>query len=915
MKSFIKCCAVILLFSFAGFAVLAQDEPPTPPAGGRFGQGRGGAAQSQLPRPYDQVITANAKTMNGVFITHEVKNRTTGVTNYYFEIPASELNKDFLWMSFIAKTTLGVGYGGDYSSDHVVRWERHDNTILLRSVLYNIVADPSKPISRAVQASNEDTIVMAFPIAAFGPNDSAVIDVSRLFLTEVPEFSPRQRLRANAMDASRSYINQILTFPTNVETEVTQTYTARPQEPGEGRGGPPAPTPANRFLPQGMEGPSGTVVMHYSMLKLPENPMMPRLFDDRVGYFTINQEDFGRDAQKAVRRTYITRWRLEKKNPSAEVSDPVKPIVYYIDPATPEKWRPFVRKGIESWQPAFLKAGFTNAIIAKDAPTKEEDPNWSPQDLRNSIIRWLPSTVENSVGPSITDPRTGEILNADVEIFHNVMNLARNWYFVQAGPLDPRADKLPLPDDLMGRLIEYVVAHEVGHTLGFQHNMKSSSLYTIAEIRDPKWVHQNGHVATLMDYSRFNYVAQPGDHIALEDLVPKIGPYDIWATHWGYAPISNAHSPDEEKPTLDKWSAEQDKVPYYRFSTDNANGSDPGENTEAVGDADAVTATKLGMMNLQRVMDTMLVKATTAKPGETYEDLDEIYGAILGQWVLEMGHVAVIVGGVESQDKHVGQTGPQFTPTSRDRQLAAVHFLNEEAFHTPTFLIHPEVSRMFEPDGVMARIRTSQLSVLNRLLQDQRIQRMIEIQAQDGDNAYAPTEFLSDVRHGIWSELADPSVSVDAYRRNLQDGYIEELAVKINERTAGMSDVRALLRAELETLSGEINDALPKSKDAATHAHLEAAKDNIAMALDPKIPFEPETAAAVRRGARGSNDGAASGNSFGYYGNGPFGGSVLVEPDGSTTIRGAEIFDADPESLGCWPDYSIMDPNTSGSRH
>ena len=304
--------------------------------------------------------------------------------------------------------------------------------------------------------------------------------------------------------------------------------------------------------------------------------------------------DYSRDDYKAERVRYIARWRLEKKDPNAAVSEPVKPIVYYIDAATPVKWVPWLMKGVEDWNVAFEAAGFKNAIIAKKAPTPQEDPDWSPEDVRNSVIRWLPSTVENASGPHISDPRTGEILNADIQFYHNVMNLARDWYFVQVGPLDPRAQKLPLPDDLMGRLLEYVVAHEVGHTLGFQHNMKASSMYPADKVRDKNFVQTMGHTPSIMDYSRFNYVAQPEDGIDPADLIPRIGPYDIWATHWGYAPIPDAKKSDDEKATLDKWAREQDDKPWLRFSTSNSNGADPGEETEAVGDADACQIHRAG---------------------------------------------------------------------------------------------------------------------------------------------------------------------------------------------------------------------------------------------------------------------------------------------------------------------------------
>jgi hypothetical protein len=586
-------------------------------------------------------------------------------------------------------------------------------------------------------------------------------------------------------------------------------------------------------------------------VKLPENPMMPRLFDERVGYFTVQQYDYGRDEHRAQRRRYIARWRLEKKDPAAALSEPIKPIVYYVDPATPAKWVPFIKRGIESWQPAFEEAGFKNAILAKDAPTKEQDPDWSPEDARYSVIRWLPSTTENASGPHVSDPRTGEILESDIQFHHNVMNLVRDWYFVQVGPLDPRAAKLPLPDDLMGRLIEYVAAHEVGHTLGFQHNMKASSMYAPEKIRDAAWVKKMGHTPTLMDYSRFNYVAQPEDRIDPEDLIPRIGPYDKWATMWGYKPIPGAKTADDEKKTLDEWARAQDATPWLRFSTVDSGGADPGELTEAVGDADAVRSTAMGLKNLERVAN-MLLTATT-KSGEPYDDLEEMYGRLLGQWVLEMNHVAAVVGGVASQQKVYGQDGLRFVPIPRERQRAAVEFLSAHAFTAPMFVVKPEILRRIEPAGTLERIRTSQLRVLTTVMTDARINRLAEQEAIDGAAAYKPSEFFTDVRRAIWSEIEATAVRVDPYRRNLQRAYLDLVNEKINGRLASSGESRPLARLEIRALDTAVRAAMPRTTDRVTRAHLQDVRDQIGRILDPKFapPATPTLALPIIIGADG----------------------------------------------------------------
>jgi Met-zincin/Domain of unknown function (DUF5117)/Domain of unknown function (DUF5118) len=844
--------------------LLAQDEPPQQaPAGGGFG-GRGGggaAAANPDPQPYDRVITKDAKTTKGLFTVHQIKER------YYYEIPKSELGREFLWNTQIAKNAAGTGYGGSQVADKVVRWDLKGNRVLLSEVDFSITADPRQPIAAAVKAANNDAIIMSFPVAAFAKDGAPVIEVTRLFTSDVQEFSARQRLGATAIDASRTFIERISPYPENLETEVTVTYTRSAGglgATGGGRGG--------GGLGGGQMRPgSATVVIHHSLVKLPEHPMMPRTFDERVGYFTTSTMDFSHDDYKAERVRYIARWRLEKKDPSAALSEPVKPIVYYIDSATPEKWRKWLIKGVEDWNEAFAAAGFKNAIIGKLAPTPEQDPEWSPEDVRHSVIRWLPSTVENASGPHISDPRTGEILNADIQFYHNVMVLARDWYFTQVGPLDPRAQKLPLPDDLMGRLLEYVVCHEVGHTIGFQHNMKASSMYPFDKIRDKEWVHKMGHTPSIMDYSRFNYVAQPEDGIPAEDLIPRIGPYDIWATKWGYSPLPNAKTSDEEKPTLDKWAREQDDKPWLRFSTANSAGADPGEETEAVGDADSVKATALGVKNLQRVAK-MLMSATAWKEGNTYEDLSELYGRMVGQWTTEMTHVAGIPGGLNSQEKVVGQEGRIFSLIPKDKQREAVAFLLSSAFVTPQWMIDEEILRRIEPVGAIERIHTAQNRILTALLNSAKFARLMEQETLDGNLAYSPDEFLASVRKGIWKELDAPQVKIDTYRRELQRSYLQLVNTKLNPppaaaaapafpqqeggrgavRPPSSGDEKPLYRAELKALSAGIAAALAKTTDHDTKAHLEASRDEIARILDPK--FAPAAGAtATPGGGRGGD--------------------------------------------------------------
>ncbi|NJD08902.1 MAG: zinc-dependent metalloprotease [Gemmatimonadetes bacterium] len=798
----------------------------------RQGPGGGAAAAAPRPRPYERVITQEAQTKRGLFIVHRVGERL------YFEIPRKELSKDQLAIGRYARaaaptggTTGGFGsYGGDRFVTRTLRWDRSGNRIILRSPSYTIVADSTLPIFQAVQNSNYPPIIGVFNVESWGPDSAAVIEVTRLFTTAIPELQAIQ----GTIDAQRSFIERTLAFPDNVEIEATQTGTA---QAAGGQGAAAAPGAGPR--------PAQSVLAHWSIVRLPENPMMPRVNDERVGYFSDQIVDFGHDQHRAATRRYITRYRLECSDRRVgDLCYPVKPITYYVDPATPDWLKPYVRNAIVEWQSAFEKAGFKDGIVAADAP---KDPDWSPEDVRHTLIRWLPSAVENAVGPNVHDPRTGEILNGSVQLFHNVMNLQRSWYFTQVSPLDPRAQTLPMPDSLMGRLVHFVVTHEIGHTIGLQHDHLGSSLYPVDSLRSRTWVAKLGHSPSIMDYSRFNYVAQPEDSIALKDLVPRVGPYDEYAIMWGYKPIPAAKTPDAEKPTLEQWARMQDTIPWYRFSAGNAYGN-TGTLNEAVGDMDPVKATGLGFKNIQRVM-TYLEKATL-KPMEDNSDLAELYDRTVGQWATEAGHVATLVGGGIVQYKSGGQPGPVYVAVSRARQAEAVRFINQNVFRTPAYLIRPEIGARIEAGGMVTRINNAQVRVLNSLFDDGRMNRLLELEGTaERGTTYTLATMLDDVRKGLWEELAAGTPAIDVFRRELQNDYLSLVDRKLNPPASTTTtqqlppgftppaplseDGRSHLRGQLVTLTSEIRNALPRTRDRATQLHLQAAIVRIGRILEP----------------------------------------------------------------------------------
>jgi len=778
-----------------GVSVTVGDPRPAGRPGGNGGNG---------PDDYDDVVPEDAITSPGMITTHRVDDELL------FEIPDSVLGREMLLAVRSVATSNQTDRVGS-RADVIVEWSRDGERVVLREKNYDVTADSTEAIWRQVSHMRSGAVIGALDVEAFGPDSAAVVEVTDLFLSANEIMGS-----LDAVDRGRSWIESARAFPRNVEIEATQTGRERGSGGSGGNGSRPS-----------------TVRIHWSFLALPDDPMMPRLRDRRVGFNSTRIIDYGRPEHRAEERRFIRRYRLEPTDTAAftrgELVEPVEPIVFWADPATPDWLKPYVIRGIESWNDAFDDAGFENAIEGRVLPA--DDPEYDLHDARYSVVYWRPSQIQNATGGQVVDPRSGQILKGEVNMYHNVQNLVRNWYFTQVGPLDSRAQGFPLPDSLMGKLVEYVVAHEVGHAIGFPHNMKASAMYPPDSLRSESFLRSmNGHVATLMDYSRFNYVAQPEDSIPPELLIPGIGPYDEFAVRWGYRPILDAETPEDEQEILDEWARAQDTIPWLRFTTSDAP-NDPRALTEAVGDADAVQSNTLGLMNLRRVMDMLIPVAE--RPGESYELLEELYGEAVAQWSRYMGHVAAVVGGADTQELY--GRGERFYPLDREPQEEAVSFLRERALQTPDILIRPDVLRRIEAEGVVNRIRDAQRSVLGALLSASRLARLIEYEALASDEyePYTLAALMEDVRAGVWTELDEDAVRVDVYRRNLQRSYLQVVDQRLNpdedERSMfGRSpvdpletDIRPVLRGELRMVRDRAEAAAGRATDSMTRLHLE----------------------------------------------------------------------------------------------
>jgi hypothetical protein len=735
-------------------------------------------------KSYDTVITSEAFTDEGLFKTHQVGE------DFFYEIPNDLLKKDMLWVSRIAQipSNLGGGYlnAGSKTNQQVVSWERFQDKILLKVKSYSEVAlDENAAINSSVKVNNYEPILYAFDIIAFDVDSTAtLIDVTKFFRTDVPSISglsPRLRneYKVRSLDKDRSFINSVKSFPENIEVKQDFTYTA-------------AEPPSN-----GSVG-SISLQMNQSMILLPKEPMQPRLYDPRVGFFTVDQIDYSSAALKADQKTYIRRWRLEPKDPEAyargELVEPVKPILYYLDPGTPESLKEYIKQGIEDWQKPFETAGFKNAIIARDAPTLEEDPEFSPEDIRYSVVRYVASTTRNAVGPSVSDPRSGEIIESDIIWYHNHLRSYRNRYLLETGAANPSARTLNTNAEEIGEMMRQVIAHEVGHALGFPHNMAASYAYDVEDYRDGDFTQKNGIAASLMDYARYNYIAQPGDENIR--FVRQMGPYDHYATNWGYRVIPNATSPEQETKTLNDWIMEKAGDPKYKFGRQSSR-FDPQSQTEAIGN-DPIKASTYGIKNLKYVAKNL--PEWTSDQTNNYDDLEELYGELLGVYSRYVGHVVTNVGGVNEDLKKPLQSGTVYSTVDKKTQKESVAWIQENVLNTPTWLVDKQILQNINPDGYFDILRSVQTRHLNSLLSFDRIGRLINSETIDTDY-YAAIDLLQDLQKAMFSRS-----DVDIYKRNLQRAYVDRLEYLMttdpsrSDYNVAQSDVRALVRGQLNSL-------------------------------------------------------------------------------------------------------------------
>ncbi|WP_443943941.1 zinc-dependent metalloprotease [Pedobacter sp. AW1-32] len=834
----------------------AQGRPGGPPAATDSTRRTPGAALGSgiraQPKPYDQVITGKAVSRKGMITTHKIEDK------YYFEIADSTLGRDILVVSRISKSGAEVraaqGYAGDQIGSAVIRFEKGpNNRIFMRKISYRTYGpDSTTAMYQSLKNSNIQAIAASFNIAAFAPDKKgSVIDITDYINSDNDIFyfsSPaaKTRFRLGAQQTDRSYIQGIRSFPKNVEISTVKTYSLTAGAMGGGA----APGGGGRDANTG----SATIELNTSLVILPKVPMKARYFDPRVGYFAVGYTDFDLNPQGVKEIQLIKRWRLEPKPADlakykrGELVEPAKPIVFYIDPATPKKWIPYLKAGVDDWAKAFEKAGFKNAVMAKEAPSYAQDSTWSIDDASHSAIVYKPSEIANASGPSISDPRSGEIMESHINWFHNVQKLVHDWYMIQTAAVDPRARKMTFSDELMGDLIRFVSSHEVGHTLGLRHNYGSSSTVPTELLRNKKFVEANGHTPSIMDYARFNYVAQPEDNISSKGLYPRIGDYDKWAIEWGYKYFPDTKTAQQEVPILNKMTIESAKNRRLWFGTE-TNPDDPHSQNEDLSD-NAMLASTYGIKNLKVILKGL--PEWTKEPADGYDNLENMYGQLTAQFGRYMGHVAKNIGGIYENPKTVEQAGFVYERTPASTQKEAMAFLDVQLFKTPMWLIDKPILDNISQDGLIV-VGKLQSTTLNRLLSNSTLGKLISAEAIDGSTAYKITDLFDDLNASLFSELKT-NQPIDVYRRNLQKMYVDKLisilkpapvitpaataAVRRpgNERDAinlNQSDVISVVKGELKSLDARIKSNA-NAASALTQYHLQDLSDRIETALDIK---------------------------------------------------------------------------------
>ena len=763
-------------------------------------------------KAYTDFVTPKTKTDEGLFNVHKNDNK------FLYEIPKSYLGKEMILVTRIKDipADLGGGYvnAGSKINTQVIVWEAFQNKILLKVKSYNAIANDSLPIYKSVKANNLEPVIYAFDIKSQNQDSTAVlVDVTNFFATDVKAITGlperyRKTYKVKRLDASRSFINSIKSYPKNIEVIQDFTFDA-------------AAPPSNRNTN------TITIRINQSMILLPEKPMMPRLYDKRVGYFSIGNVDYNSEALKADSKRYIRRWRLEPTDEGAyergELVTPKKPIVYYIDPATPEKLRKYIKQGVDDWQKVFETAGFKNAIYAKMPPTKEEDPEFSMEDIRYSSIRYVASTTRNATGPSVSDPRTGEIIESDIIWYHNHLRSYRNRYLLETGAANPSARTLNTKPEEIGEMMRMVIAHEVGHALGLPHNMAASFAYPVDSLRSGKFTQKYGIAATIMDYARYNYIAQPGDENIR--FIRQLGPYDHYAINWGYRKIPTSKKPEDEVNTLDKWISEKANDPKYRFGGQRF---DPSSQTEGIGN-DQVKASTYGVKNLKIVAKNL--PKWTSDQTNNYEDLSELYGELLSVWNRYVGHVAGNIGGVYEFNKKPEQNGNVYKTVAKDRQIASLNWLLKNTFATQRWLLDKNILNKIDETGYSGRILRYQNRHLNSLLNVKTLKRMIDAEVIETE-FYAVSDMLRTLRKGVFSETKKTQ-NVDLFRRNLQKSFIDRMGILMNDSNTKNTDISSIVRGELVTLKYIISIASKRAISTMTKYHYRDCIHKIETLLNP----------------------------------------------------------------------------------